>query len=85
MWAVHYVQDPLSYFAERLYKSMKGAGTDDSSLIRLIVTRSEVCLHSSSQPALYLSIYTALFPDSVCIGKHKNESTNTVQVNDEEN
>jgi hypothetical protein len=41
---VHYIRDPLSYYAERLYNSMKGAGTDDSSLIRLIVTRSEVDL-----------------------------------------
>jgi len=40
---VHYIRDPNSYYAERLYKSMKGAGTDDRSLIRLIVSRSEVC------------------------------------------
>ena len=40
---VRYARDPHSYFAERLYKSMKGAGTDDATLIRLIVTRSEVC------------------------------------------
>jgi len=42
--SVKFVQDPQRYFAERLYKSMKGLGTDDSTLIRLIITRSEVGL-----------------------------------------
>jgi len=36
------VQDLPGYFAEKLYKSMKGAGTNDSTLIRVVVTRCEV-------------------------------------------
>lgn len=41
---VNFVWDSNYYFAESLYNSMKGGGTNDSALIRLIVTRSEVDL-----------------------------------------
>ncbi|XP_035718377.1 annexin B9-like isoform X2 [Vespa mandarinia] len=36
------VNNRAAFFAEQLYKSMKGLGTDDTRLIRLVVTRSEV-------------------------------------------
>lgn len=35
-------QNLTAYFAERLYKSMKGAGTKDTQLIRIMITRAEV-------------------------------------------
>ena len=37
-------RNPAEYFADRLWKSMKGAGTDDATLIRIVVSRSEVGL-----------------------------------------
>ena len=39
---VRCVHSRPAYFAEKLYKSMKGLGTDDSTLIRVIVSRAEV-------------------------------------------
>lgn len=39
---VRCVKNRAGFFAEQLYKSMKGLGTDDNRLIRLVVTRCEV-------------------------------------------
>ncbi|CAG04812.1 unnamed protein product, partial [Tetraodon nigroviridis] len=36
------IRDTPAYFAERLHKAMKGAGTMDRTLIRIMVSRSEV-------------------------------------------
>ena len=38
------VRDRPAFFAERLYKSMKGAGTDENTLTRVMVSRCEVDL-----------------------------------------
>ena len=42
MHAVKSVRDRPAFYAEKLYKSMKGAGTDEHTLTRVMVTRSEV-------------------------------------------
>jgi len=41
---VQCAQSKIDFYATRLYKSMKGLGTDDATLIRVIVSRSEVDL-----------------------------------------
>ncbi|XP_065363533.1 annexin B10 [Calliphora vicina] len=46
MALVECVQSPAAFFANRLYRAMNGAGTDDTTLIRVIVSRSEIDLGS---------------------------------------
>lgn len=47
-----YVIDPLDYFAESFYKSMKGAGTDDERLMQLVVSHCEIDLQDIAQTYL---------------------------------
>jgi len=41
---VRYIQDPITYYTEVLYRSMKGMGTDDRTLIRTVLSRCEIDL-----------------------------------------
>ncbi|XP_795341.2 annexin A7 [Strongylocentrotus purpuratus] len=43
---VNYIRNPHEYFAELLYKAMKGLGTDEGCLGRVIATRAEIDLGS---------------------------------------
>jgi len=41
---VNYITDPIKYYTEVLYYSMKGLGTDDKTLIRTVLSRCEIDL-----------------------------------------
>lgn len=69
---VKYYKDSSAFFAERLYNSMKGAGTNDSTLIRLVITRSECDL------AVVANVFSSMYEQSLsefissdCSGDYK--------------
>ncbi|XP_064649735.1 annexin-B12-like [Lineus longissimus] len=69
---VQCMRNPAEYFADRLWKSMKGAGTDDSLLIRIIVSRSEIDLveiKSAFLQKYHKTIYKMIEGD--CSGDYK--------------
>ncbi|XP_058797150.1 annexin B9-like [Phymastichus coffea] len=66
------VKNRAGFFAEQLYKSMKGAGTEDQRLIRLIVTRSEIDMGEIKQA--YIQQYGQSLEDAIssdCSGDYK--------------
>lgn len=70
---VKIAKDEPKFYAERLYKSMKGGGTDDDTLIRLIVSRSEVDLADVKDK--FEELYEQSLVDFInddCGGDYKN-------------
>uniref|UniRef100_A0A8C7WEB6 Annexin n=1 Tax=Oncorhynchus mykiss TaxID=8022 RepID=A0A8C7WEB6_ONCMY len=61
------IRNTPEYFAERLHKAMAGAGTKDRTLIRVMVTRSEVDMldiRQVYQQTYGKSLYTAISGDT---------------------
>ncbi|KAM4029286.1 annexin A13 [Anomaloglossus baeobatrachus] len=56
-------KDAQGYFAKRLYKAMKGAGTDEDMLIRILVTRAEIDLETIKQR--YQELYKKSLADAI--------------------
>ncbi|KAJ6373741.1 hypothetical protein OIU78_029430 [Salix suchowensis] len=55
--------NPAEYFAQVLHKAMKGMGTNDTALIRVIVTRTEIDMHYIK--AEYLKKYKKTLNEAV--------------------
>ena len=63
MFLVQCARNAPEYFADRLWRSMKGAGTNDSLLIRLVVSRSEVSFgYFSNHLVLIISCFGSIQP-----------------------
>ncbi|XP_067832746.1 annexin A13-like [Heptranchias perlo] len=60
---VQCTKDCQAYFAEVLHEAMKGAGTNEDTLIRIIVSRSEVDLPSIKEK--YQEIYKKPLADAI--------------------
>jgi len=70
---VGYIKDSAAFFAGRLYEAMKGRGTDDDALVRILISRSEIDLAkiASKYEALYKKTLTAAISGE-CKGNYQN-------------
>jgi annexin A7/11 len=65
--------DPSAFFATRLMKACKGAGTDDETLIRILVSRDEIDLNEIKKD--FQKLFGVSLLDTIkdeCSGDYKN-------------
>ncbi|KAG8441620.1 hypothetical protein GDO86_010707, partial [Hymenochirus boettgeri] len=60
---VKITRDCQGYFATKLHKAMKGAGTDEEMLIRILVTRAEIDLQTIKEK--YQEMYQKSLADAI--------------------
>ncbi|MGH0130282.1 UNVERIFIED_CONTAM: hypothetical protein FKN15_057042 [Acipenser sinensis] len=67
---VRSIKNKPSYFADRLYKSMKGLGTDDRTLTRVMISRSEIDLFNIRREYKELhdvSLHESIKVEALCV------------------
>lgn len=77
---VECVQSPPTYFAKRLRDAMHGAGTDDETLIRIIVSRCEIDLGNIKEE--YERMYNKTLESKIkdeCSGDYKKALLSLVE------
>lgn len=67
--SVECVQSPPAFFAKRVYEAMDGVGTDDTTLIRIVVSRSEIDLGNIKEEfeRIYDKTLQSFIAVSICL------------------
>jgi len=70
---VGYIKDGPGFFAGKLNEAMKGRGTDDDALVRILISRSEIDLETIARryEAIYKKTLTAAIAGE-CKGNYQN-------------
>jgi len=69
-WTLEFVDNRQAFFAKRLHQAMEGLGTNDTALIRIIISRREVDLYEIAEA------YKTLFGKSLKEAIHSEISGN---------
>jgi len=69
-WTVEFVENRQAFFAKRLHEAMKGLGTDDKTLVRIIISRRNVDLYEIADE------YNKIFGKSLKEAVHSEISGN---------